>query len=756
MKAFAILILLLASTAAIAQDISIIPQPAYLDAKQGTFALGDKTVLVVRDKLDQKAADFLNDYLEQFYGMKLEVRKRARTNFISLSTRQAKDAGQGAYTLLVTGKGITIEGDSYPGTFYGMQSLIQLLPVPPSPAHRPGNRLQIPLVNIRDAPRFAYRGMHLDVGRHFFPVSFIKKYIDYLAFHKMNTFHWHLTEDQGWRIEIKKYPKLTEVGAWRDGTIIGRYPGTGNDSTRYGGFYTQEEAKEIVRYAADRYITVIPEIEMPGHSSAALAAYPELGCPGTGPYKVEQTWGIFDDIYCAGKDSTFTFLQDVLDEIMAIFPSKFIHVGGDESPKANWRNCSLCQQRIRNEGLKDEHELQSYFIQRMEQYINSKGRTIIGWDEILEGGLAPNAIVMSWRGEEGGIEAARQAHQVIMTPGPFVYLDHSQSLYEDSVTIGGFTTVEKIYGYEPVPKELSAEQANYIMGAQGNVWTEYMRYPAKVEYQIFPRMSALSEVQWSPKEARNWTSFENRLYTQFRRYDLWGTNYSKAFFDIKVNLKPAPDKNGVAVELAGRSKEGKLLYSMDRQPEAQVYTAPIVVRTSTDITGMYYQDGQLLDSLVLNINVSKATGKNITLKDPPSTYFPGNGAFTLVDGIINEKGGRTQQSAGFQTNVDAVIDLDTSQLIRTVMVHALRVGGTYVYPPQALQVYGSADGKTYEQLGSTKTFTQAGEKAIMRIDFSPKKTRYVRVVVERLEAVPEGRPGVGEKTWLFVDEIEIH
>jgi hexosaminidase len=375
------------------------------------------------------------------------------------------------------------------------------------------------------------------VGRHFFPVDFIKKYIDYIALHKMNYFHWHLTEDQGWRIEIKKYPRLTEVGAYRDGTIIGHFPGKGNDSIRYGGFYTQEEIKEVVAYAAKRYITVIPEIEMPGHSSAALTSYPYLGCTG-GPYKVQQTWGVFEDVYCAGNDSVFTFLQDVIDEVITLFPSKYIHIGGDESPKTRWKSCPKCQKRIKDNNLKDEHELQSYFVQRMEKYINSKGRTIIGWDEILEGGLAPNAMVMSWRGEKGGIEAARQNHNVIMTPSSHVYLDHSQTKKEDSVTIGGFLPIQKVYSYEPVPKELTGEQAKHVFGAQANVWTEYMGSTQKVEYMLFPRLSALSEVLWSPAAQREWPDFEKRLPQQLKRYDLWKTNYSKAYLDKESNPQP--------------------------------------------------------------------------------------------------------------------------------------------------------------------------------------------------------------------------
>jgi hexosaminidase len=387
--------------------------------------------------------------------------------------------------------------------------------------------------------------MHLDVGRHFFNAAYVKKFIDFIAMHKMNTFHWHLTEDQGWRIEIKKYPKLTSVGAFRKGTIIGHHPGTGNDNTPEGGFYTQEEIKDVVKYAADRYITVVPEIELPGHASAAIAAYPQLSCfpdeatkhpnkviwsgDSTGK-QVQQAWGVYPDVFVP-SEFTFKFIEDVMDEVMGLFPGKYIHIGGDECPKDNWKRSAFCQQLIKEKGLKDEHGLQSYFIQRVEKYLNSKGRQIIGWDEILEGGLAPNATVMSWRGEKGGIEAAKQKHNVIMTPGSHVYLDHSQMKKEDSVVIGGFLPLQTVYGYEPVPKELSADEEKYVLGAQGNVWTEYMSNPAKIEYMIFPRMTALSEVLWSPKESRNWADFEKRLPAQFKRYDWLKVNYSKAYLD---------------------------------------------------------------------------------------------------------------------------------------------------------------------------------------------------------------------------------
>ncbi|PRZ25293.1 beta-N-acetylhexosaminidase [Flavobacterium granuli] len=534
--------LLLCSVMSFGQEVNIIPQPVQVTTNTGSFVINPKTSLVVSNKTDNATAAFLNEYLSDYYGFKLPIVKKAAKNYIKFnSLKNVKGLKAEGYSLKSDSKGVIIAGNSAIGTFYGMQTLIQLLPLEKSDA------LKIAAVDVKDEPRFVYRGAMLDVARHFFPVSFVKKFIDYLALHKLNYFHWHLTEDQGWRIEIKKYPKLTEIGSHRNGSIVGRYPGKGNDNTPEGGFYTQEEVKDIVKYASDRFITVIPEIEMPGHSSAAIAAYPMLSCfpdekteipanmisekskqeLANGKVKlVQETWGVFTDVY-APTEYTFKFLEDVLDEVMALFPSKYIHVGGDESPKDAWKRSEFCQQLIKEKGLKDEHELQSYFIQRMEKYINKKGRTLIGWDEILEGGLAPNAIVMSWRGEAGGIAAAKENHQVIMTPGSHVYLDHSQTKEETEVTIGGFTNLEKIYSYEPIPKELNEQQAQYVLGAQGNIWTEYMLNPAKVEYMIFPRLSALSEVLWSPKEKKDWPAFQTKIETQKKRYDMWGANYYK-------------------------------------------------------------------------------------------------------------------------------------------------------------------------------------------------------------------------------------
>lgn len=531
-----------AFTFAQTNTVNIIPAPVELKMNSGNFSFNHSTHIIAAGSAMHEAKMF-NFYLKKLYGFALPVKSKLENsksgNVIILELTKSTDR-KDAYNMAVESNKILISSTGNEGLFYGIQTLLQLLPE--NKTEIAERTFEIPQLSIKDYPRFQYRGMHLDVGRHFFGVDFIKKYIDYLAYYKFNNFHWHLTEDQGWRIEIKRYPRLTSVGGFRNGTIIGHYPGTGNDSVHSGGFYTQEQIKEIVKYAQDRFITIIPEIEMPGHSSAAIAAYPQLSCfpdestkisdktPWAGSRngkQVQQTWGVFEDVYCP-SEYTFKFLENVLDEVMKLFPSKYIHIGGDECPKTAWKRSAFCQKLIKDKNLKDEHGLQSYFIQRIEKYLNSKGRSIIGWDEILEGGLAPNATVMSWRGEEGGIAAAQQKHDVIMTPGTYVYFDHSQTKNEDSVTIGGYLPLEKVYNYEPVPKELTEEEAKYVLGAQGNVWTEYMGNTNKLEYMIFPRMSALSEVLWSPKENRNWKEFSDKLPDIYKRYELWGANYSKA------------------------------------------------------------------------------------------------------------------------------------------------------------------------------------------------------------------------------------
>ncbi len=505
-----------------AQTIAIIPKPADLKVQEGSYEITAATPLIY-DQSNQdlnRIAQFLNTHLDKYYHIRLNPAPGAKTGVL-LKLDASSKMGKEGYTMKVDKKGIVITASAPNGIFYGIQSLKQLLPAEASA------KLNVPFLEITDEPRLAWRGLMLDVGRHFYPVYYIKKFLDNMAMYKLNTFHWHLTEDQGWRIEIKKYPKLTEISHWRDETILGHartsktYDGIG-----YGGFYTQDQVQDIVKYAAERYITVVPEIEMPGHSSAALAAYPELGCTG-GPYEVKKTWGVMKDVYCAGKEETFSFLKDVLDEVCDLFPSTYIHIGGDECPKDAWKQCAACQKRISDEGLADEHQLQSYFIQRMEKYLQTKDRKLIGWDEILEGGIAPEATVMSWRGVKGGIEAARQKHDVVMTPNSHMYFDYYQSENKEAepLTIGGYLPLEKVYGYEPVPEELTAEEAKYIIGVQANLWTEYISNIKYLEYMAFPRVCALSEVAWSPVKAREFTDFEKRMETEYIRLGMYGINF---------------------------------------------------------------------------------------------------------------------------------------------------------------------------------------------------------------------------------------
>ncbi|MFZ1263985.1 MAG: family 20 glycosylhydrolase [Chitinophagaceae bacterium] len=760
------LLMLLSTIVARTQQVQIIPQPVSLKQPKiaASFSISPSTEIVLEGSYMDNSISFFNDYLQRFYFFKLPVVKKSTSNnVIRLNFERLDHEIAGAYHLVVDSKGVYIAGDNEAGVFYGIQTLIQLLPIPDAKVNTRPKKLTIPYVSVEDAPRFAYRGLHLDVSRHFFPVSFIKTYIDYIALHKMNYFHWHLTDDQGWRIEIKKYPRLTSVGGWRDGTIIGRYPGTGNDNIHYGGFYTQEEIKEVVAYASKRYITVIPEIEMPGHSMAALAAYPQLGTTPDSVYKVSQTWGI-NDVFnnvLNPSEYTFNFLQDVLDEVMNLFPAPYIHIGGDECSKRWWHESPFCQQLMKEKGIKDEHALQSYFIQRIEKYVNSKSKKIIGWDEILEGGLAPNATVMSWRGEQGGIDAAKQNHAVIMTPGNPVYFDHTQSDNEDSVTIGGYNPIEKVYAYEPIPKELNEEQAKYVLGAQANMWTEYMGNIRKVEYMLFPRLGALSEVLWSPKEKKNWQDFQIRLQQQFSRYDLWKVNYSKAYFDLKAKVLPADDNSGVQWNLESKIKNSQIRYMNEISPLLD-YSKPVVVKKSHNYSAtLYSKSNQPLSTISQKFLFNKATGKKITLTFPASDKYPGDGAFTLVNGVQNEKGfARSKEFIGFSgADCEALIDLGSSQSISMVVVNLLRRNSSWIWRPQTAEVFGSGDGQNWHSLKLTDDFEERKDgtgKGKMTLSFPATVTRYIKVLVTNWGTIPEGSPGAGNKAWLFVDEIEVN
>jgi hexosaminidase len=563
--------------------ISIIPEPHELKVYNGQFKVNEQTRVIVNseDEKVKAVAQYFVDQLNQASGYSIKVNsssnKEEVKNSIEFTDKNIDTTvGNEGYILKSDTDRIILRGTPH-GLFYGIQTLFQLLPNEIYSNKGIANiEWSIPSVEIKDKPRFKWRGMHLDVGRHLFPVSFIKKYIDYIALHKLNTFHWHLTEDQGWRIEIKKYPLLTEIGAWRKGTQIRKTDK--DDGIRYGGFYTQDEIKDIVAYANERFVTVVPEIELPGHSVAALTAYPELSCTG-GPFEVRTKWGIADDIYCAGNEATFSYLEDVLTEVLDLFPSKYIHIGGDEAPKKRWEKCSKCQARIKKEGLNDEHELQSYFISRIEKFLNSKGRQIIGWDEILEGGLAPNAAEMSWRGIEGGISAAKQKHYVVMTPSDYMYFDfYEGNPKTEPLAIGGFLPLDKVYGYEPVPEELTADEEKYILGVQANQWTEYIATPELAEYMTLPRLCALSEIAWSPKEKRNLEDFLDRMQVHYARLDQLGINYRgprlEGFKKKNIFIDQAK------VEFITKQKGTEIRYTMDGTDPSKystLYTIPFVI-----------------------------------------------------------------------------------------------------------------------------------------------------------------------------------
>ncbi len=765
---FFIAILFSVTTHAQNKTLNLIPYPVEVIQGTGTYLLKEK-ITVSNSFPDHDWSGLFNyfkaEMKKQFGITVIESPKRGKGD-IDFFMKRMPTSGKPAYQLEVSKNGISINSNFSEPAFHAIQTLFQLFPLDKK------EKKEIPFVKIFDYARFNYRGLHLDVGRHFFPISFIKKYIDYLSYHKLNTFHWHLTEDQGWRIEIKKYPKLTSVGGWRNGTIIGRYPGTGNDGIKYGGFYTQEQIKEIVKYAADRYITVVPEIEMPGHSSAAIAAYPELSCfpkeptinyfpkqcvwsgDSTGK-QVQQTWGVFDDVFCAGQENTFKFLEDVMDEVLALFPSKYIHVGGDECPKENWKRCPHCQQRMKDNKLKDEHELQSYFIQRMEKYLNKKGRTLIGWDEILEGGLAPNAVVMSWRGEKGGIDAAKENHDVIMTPGNPVYFDHTQSENEDSVTIGGFNPIEKVYAYEPVPKELNEEQAKHVLGAQANMWTEYMKNTRKVEYMLFPRIAALSEILWSQREKKDWNSFEKRLPEQIKRYEMWGANYSNAYYDLKGTVLPTHDYHGVLWKVENKSNI-PFGINVNQNDTVWRYTEPQLIKS----TSTYYISGKN-ETLVQKFSFNKATGKKITLEKQASKSYPGDGHFTLVNGVQNEKGfARSKEFIGFSgEDCEATIDLGKTETISAAIVHSLRRTSSWIWRPLSVEVQISTDGTNYTFAGLTDDFIvnkNSAENGTMEVSFDASQARFIKIIIKCWDEIPVGEPGAGKKPWLFVDEIEVN
>lgn len=732
--------------------IQIIPVPDLQTKSEGNFVLNSSSGISY-DETFKVSAEFLKSFIEM--GGQITLQENNAISFIKDSTLLDPEG----YKLDISNEKIEIRANSDHGAFYAVQTLRQLLPVAFENGSFTKNEVSIPCVSIEDKPQFKYRGMHLDVGRHMFPVAFIKKYIDAIAMLKMNTFHWHLTEDQGWRIEIKKYPKLQEIAAYRNETVIGhnRDQPQQFDGKRYGGYYTQEEIKDIVAYAQKRFVTIIPEIEMPGHSQAAISAYPELGCTGN-QIDVATKWGVFEDIYCT-KEETFEFLEGVLDEVLELFPSTYIHIGGDEAPKTRWQACKECQKRIKDEGLKDEHELQSYFITRMEKYLNSKGRQIIGWDEILEGGLAPNATVMSWRGINGAIEAAKQHHTVILTPGSHCYFDHYQSENEDEpLAIGGFLPLEKVYSFNPIPDELTAEEAQYVLGAQGNVWTEYMADSKYVEYMVFPRILAMSEIDWSAPENKDYDDFVLRVENFHQRLKALDINYANHLYEIQGEVLSENDE--VSIMLKTFSSNKVIRYTLDDSEPAidsPIYEGPVKISESTTIKAAVFDDkGKLGKTFVQNVNLHKAVGKQITLNVEPSPSYPGKGKDGLINAITASNNRFSDKEwLGFAgDDLEITIDFGETIEVNTIETRFFNTHGDWIYAPKEMGFYIMTPSGIESDVITIEN--REGSIVNARAAFEKLSAQKITLTVPNFGAIPEGNPGAGSKAWTFIDEIVVN
>lgn len=750
-RAFLLILLFFSGVAFSQNKLHLIPYPQKVEFQKGEFVIPETFVL--SGNLPQKETDYLKKRLSPV----LKFENRVKGEGIQLenssipATPLIPEQDKEKYILEISPKYIQIKSVTDRGYFLALQTLIQLI-------KQYKDSGKIPAMKIEDEPKFAWRGMHLDVCRHFFTVGEVKQYIDYLAIYKLNTFHWHLTDDQGWRIEIKKYPKLTQIGSKRKESMIGAYVDNTFDGKPYGPyFYTQDQIKEVVKYAQERHITVVPEIEMPGHALAALSAYPELACT-KGPFEPATKWGVFDDVFCP-KEETFTFLENVLDEVIQLFPSQYIHIGGDECPKTRWKECPHCQELIRKNNLKDEHGLQSYFIHRIEKYVNSKGRKIIGWDEILEGGLAPNAAVMSWTGIKGGVEAAKTGHFAVMTPGSYCYFDHYQG---DPATepnaFGGFTPLDKVYSYNPIPEELNAEQSKYILGVQANLWTEYILDFKQVQYMIFPRLLALSEVGWGTADPKNYKEFEGRVINEFKVLDKMGINYAKSIYNI--NGKVQPRVGGISYKLSTSQKPEGIRFTTDGSvptENSQTYDVPIPVSKTMTIKSAYFEGG--LQSAVSSQDfvISKTTGKPITLESQPDENYSFGGEFTLVDGIIGNQKQLGKTWLGFQgKDVVATIDFGQKTRFSEVYFNTLDNKGSWIHFAKSAQIFVSDNGtdfKLIKEIGKEEILSAKGK---IKVNVGIQNSKYIKVNIENAGIIPAGNPGADSKAWLFVDEIGVN
>ena len=753
------------------KSINIIPKPSSIAAQEGFVSISNiKRIIVDNNLSDEKyIAELFRSFLTPIKEIEISLTENNEKERVFVSLSPDYDIPEEGYVLVIgEAQTIDLKASSASGLFYGFQSFRQLCDPGLEAGSKPENTT-IPICTIEDSPVFGYRGMHLDVSRHFFNVEFVKTYIDMIALHKMNVFHWHLTDDNGWRIEIDKYPLLTEKSAWR---VDRRHepwkeqsPPLDNEVATYGGYYTKDQIREVVEYASKRNIVVIPEIEMPGHTSEVFAAYPELSCKGDYiPVNPGSYWPN-TDIFCAGNDKVFTFLENVLEEVIDLFPGRYIHIGGDEADKMNWEKCPKCQARIESENLKDEHELQSWFIKRIEKFILSKDRKLVGWDEILEGGLAKSATVMSWRGMDGGIESAKAGHDVIMCPTSHCYFDYYQANPEISPkAFGGYTTLKKVYSFDPVPPELSNEEAKFILGGQGNLWTEYVQTPDRAQYRVLPRMSALSEVLWSGPGSNSYEDFYSRLKRLLLRFDVMGWVYAPGSFFVNILSEQAEDSGSYAIKLISEKPGEEIRYTTDGSlpvSSSALYENPIILNKKTTIKAALFIDQSIAGKVSeKTIFFSKAIGKKTKYITSYSNRYTGAGIQTLVNGLTGTIAHNDGYWQGWlEENLEVIIDLDKEELIGGVSLGFLESHGVWIFLPTSIEVSFSKDGKTYEHLMEIEVNDGEKNGTANRVTIQSEKmnqsARYIKIVAINRGVCPDWHPGAGGKSWIFADEIFI-
>ena len=745
-------------------DYEIIPKPLDVNCKgDASFLLKDGVAVIYpeNNRKMQDNAEFLVDYVERQTGVKLTSHAGMPVDGAICLTLDLSDDNAEAYKLIVNDKRVCISGASEAGVFYGIQTLRKSLPVAQD------INVNLSAVEIYDKPRFAYRGAMLDVARHFYTVDEVKTFIDMLALHNINRFHWHLTDDQGWRIEIKKYPKLMSVASERKETVVGRWYSGIYDGKSYGGYYTQDELRDVIDYAAKRHITIIPEVDLPGHMQAALTAYPELGCTG-GPYEVRTIWGVSQDVLCVGNDFTLQFVKDVLSEVADIFPSEYIHIGGDECPKVRWEKCPKCQERIKSLGLKSdakhtkEQRLQSYVIQEAAKYLKEKGKRIIGWTEILEGGLVPDATLMSWIGESGGIEAAHQHHDVIMTPNTYLYFDYYQSkkVEDEPLAIGGYLPIEKTYNYEPMPKELTEEEQQYIKGVQANLWTEYIPVFSQVQYMVLPRLGAAAEVQWTDPSKKDYKDFLRRVPHLVAVYDCYGWNYATHVYDVNVDMKADTVNHVLNVQLSTMADD-PIYYTLDGQDPTEKslkYTKPFTIDQSVVLKTMAVHPDRTSKISVDTIRFNKATLKPVVLVQPNESRFSPDGPVVLVDG---RNGNHSFDTGAWLTvagnDLEAVINMQAETILSSASVHVYVRKDAWLFDARGFSVSVSSDNKNYKEVASQeyKQMQESDSDGIIEheLSFDPCKATYVKIKVISEKSMPDWHWDAGKAPFLLVDEI---